>query len=83
LEGRVAEEWAQEVRRLVLSAQSSQKGSFVLEVDVTHVTSVDVRGEEVLRWLEKIGGKFHAGSASSLWLCERIGITPVQTASRK
>lgn len=76
LEGRLVGKWADELRRVILDTDLH---SLPVDVDIKDVTSVDENGEEVLRWLSRIGARFQNGAASSKWLCERLGI-PVGTA---
>ena len=74
LEGRLADQWADELHRLVVRTLAGQGKNARLEVNLDDVTFVDGCGEEVLKWLSRIGAHFLADSASSQWLCDRIGL---------
>jgi anti-anti-sigma regulatory factor len=74
LEGRLAEQWAEELQKLAVRAIGSRGPDANIEVNLTEVSHLDSRGEEVLKWLSRLGARFVAESASSQWLCERIGL---------
>jgi phage gp46-like protein len=71
LEGRVAGQWADELRHIILGTDLRNMD---LHVDVSDVTSADRNGEEALRWIARIGGHFHGQTACGKWLCEGLGI---------
>lgn len=71
LEGRLGGKWADELRYVILHTDLR---NLPLEIDVKDVTAVDGNGEEVLRWLSRIGARFQAGTASTKWLFEQLGI---------
>jgi anti-anti-sigma regulatory factor len=75
LEGRLADQWAEELQKLAVRALGTHGRGVRLDVNLTEVTYIDHSGEDVLRWLSKLGAHFIANSTSSQWLCERVGLT--------
>jgi hypothetical protein len=68
IEGRFVGHFAEESRQSI--ALRNLPAGFV--VDLSDVTFADSAGEEALRWLTDIGGRFVADSSYSLHLCERL-----------
>jgi anti-anti-sigma regulatory factor len=69
LEGRLVEKFAQ-----VAKVAAGWKPPRSLLVDLSDVTYVDSSGEELLRWLRRIGGEFRADSSYSRSVCEYLGL---------
>jgi hypothetical protein len=68
LEGRLVGEFAKDARDLV----TRRKIPLRLVVNLSEVTFVDLRGEEVLLWLARIGGEFVAENCYPLHVCEHL-----------
>ncbi len=68
IEGRIAAEFADEIRTLV----ARRNLPTVVVVDISDVTFVDDIGEEVLRWLARIGARFVANNFYSRHVCEAL-----------
>src|SRR5579864_585477 len=68
LEGRFTGEGAEEVRRLVTRCDNK----LGLVVDLTDVMFIDAIGEEVLLFVNRLGGQFVAETAYSRDICERL-----------
>jgi hypothetical protein len=68
LEGRFTGEEADHVRTLVMRCHVEMR----LVVDLTEITFIDVIGEEVLGFLNRLGAEFVAGTSYSLDVCERL-----------
>lgn len=77
LEGRFVGKFAEEARQLAAHCNSPAK----IVVDISEVNFVDSVGEEVLRWLGEIGGRFVSGSCYSRDVCERLHLPPARTGS--
>jgi anti-anti-sigma regulatory factor len=69
LEGRLVEKFAE-----VAKAAAGRKPPRNLIVDLSDVTYVDSSGEELLRWLRRMGGEFRAESLYSRSVCEYLGL---------
>jgi hypothetical protein len=70
LEGRFTGEGAEEVRGLVMRCDSKLE----LVVDLTDVMFIDARGEEVLRFVKRLGAQFVAETSYSRDVCERLDL---------
>jgi hypothetical protein len=68
LEGRFADSFAEETRRLAARCSDPRQ----LVADLTQVTFVDAAGEEVLLWLNRLGARFIAGSCYAQHVCEQL-----------
>lgn len=73
VEGRFVGAFAEDLRAMLLRCKVPNK----LVVDLTEVTFVDTRGEEVLRWLGSIGARFLAENCYSLDLSHRLHLPMV------
>ena len=74
LEGRFTGKGAEEVRTLVTRCDSKLE----LVVDLTDVMFIDAVGEDVLSFVNKLGGQFVAETAYSRDICERLSLPLVQ-----
>ena len=79
LEGKLIADWAEEARRLV-TKDVLPKG---LIVDLTEVSYIDTVGESLLSWLGSVGAAFVASGVYAPAVCERLGLSPVQTLSER
>jgi len=68
LEGRFTGKGAEEVRTLVTRCDSKLE----LVVDLTDVMFIDAIGEEVLLFVNRLGGQFVAETSYSRDICERL-----------
>lgn len=71
ISGRLVEGNDEEVRLFVVQHKPSSN----LVVDLSEVTFVDSKGEEVLLWLHRNGARFRADSSYALDVCERLQLT--------
>ena len=78
IEGRFGGRFAEDARSLIATKKIAGK----LLVDLSELTWADSVGEEVLSWLGRIGCKFLAGNAYSLFVCENLGL-PLFRVTRK
>lgn len=70
VEGRLVGLWVDELRTVLL--RHSPLGA--VKLDITDVSFVDDRGEQLLIWLYRIGGSFCEGGVFSDFLFSRLGI---------
>jgi hypothetical protein len=74
MEGRLADQWAEELKNLVLNIMKAHGSTVQFEVNLADVTCAGSSGENVLKWLSQLGTHFVVESVSSRWLCERFGL---------
>ena len=76
LQGQLSGDYAEHARALVLRYNAD----LPLLVDLTDVTNIDTRGEEVLAFFAGFGAEFIADNAYSRYLCERLQLPLAPTA---
>jgi ABC-type transporter Mla MlaB component len=74
LEGRLVADWAEQAKCLVTRDVLPKN----LIVDLTEVSYVDSSGEQLLKWLARIGAVFVAGSVYAFAVCDRLRLSPMQ-----
>ena len=74
MEGKLAGEWAEAAKSLVMRT-SVPTG---LIVDVTDVSYIDSVGERMLSWLSSIGAVFIANAVYAAAICERLHLPLAQ-----
>ncbi|HVN21307.1 MAG TPA: hypothetical protein VMU05_21145 [Dongiaceae bacterium] len=77
MEGRIVGSWAEQAEVLV-TEEGFMRG---LMVDLTEVSYVDSRGEQLLRWLAILGSEFVAGNVYAAGVCDRLCL-PIRLAPR-
>ena len=83
IEGKLAGNWAEQARALVIK-EVIPKGMIV---DLTEVSYVDCLGEQLLKWLGAVGATFLTGNVYVAHICERLclplleSVTPQRTRS--
>jgi hypothetical protein len=77
MEGRLIGAWAEQAKSLV-TKNVVPKG---LMVDLSDVSYVDKRGEELLNWLGSIGAKFVATNVYAGGICERLNLPVLERPS--
>jgi hypothetical protein len=70
LEGRLVGPWVEELRKTVSGTGDGQG----LEIDVRDLTFADEEGERALRWLHRLGVRFHGRGSFSNYLFARLRI---------
>ena len=75
LEGKLVADWAEQARCLV-TKEVLPKG---LIVDLTEVSYIDSVGEQLLKWLASVGALFAAGNVYAIAVCDRLGLSPMQS----
>jgi hypothetical protein len=75
MEGRFVARFAEEAKVALLARCKVAKR---LTVDMSEVVFVDAVGEEVLKWLRRIGGQFVAENCYSKDVCERLHLPIVR-----
>jgi len=78
IEGRLVGTFAEDARSLVL-AKKIPEG---LIVDLSELSYVDVVGEDVLRWLARMGCQFIPGNTYSSYICKSLGLPLVRNGRR-
>jgi len=79
IEGRLVGHVATDVRSAVASKQTPGK----LIVDLSDLTWVDIKGEELLLWLARIGCSFVTGNAYSSFLSEKLSLRGFRQAPQE
>ena len=80
LEGRLVGPWVEELRNTVWRTDGWREP---LEIDVADLTFADDEGENVLRWLHRLGARFHGRGPFSGYLLDRLNIPLNETALKK
>jgi hypothetical protein len=79
LEGQLVAGWAEQAECLV-TKDVLPKG---LIVDLAEVSYIDSVGEQLLKWLASAGALFVAGNVYAVAVCDRLGLSPMQTMSER
>ena len=76
-EGRLVADWAEQARHLV-TRDVLPEG---LTVDLTELSYIDSAGEQLLKWLARMGVKFIAGNIYTMGVCERLHLPTLERTS--
>lgn len=79
LEGRLVGPWVDELKKTVLRTNGQSQP---LEIDVSDLTFADDDGDKALRWLHRMGARFHGKGPCAKYLFERLKI-PLLSHQRK
>jgi hypothetical protein len=79
LEGRLVGPWVDELKKTVLRTNGQSQP---LEIDVSDLTFADDDGDKALRWLHRMGARFHGKGPCAKYLFERLKI-PLSSHQRK
>lgn len=77
IEGRLAGDYAQDARSKVTCSETGVRRV----IDLNELTSIDGEGEEVLLMLNSSGAEFITDNAYSRYLCERLSLSVLRSAS--
>jgi len=77
IEGRLVGHVATDVRSAVASKETSGR----LIVDLSDLTWIDIKGEELLLWLARIGCSFVTGNAYSSFVSEKLSLRVLRPAA--